>query len=55
MRGNWLVDTVKRQAQAAGIGMPDVAAYDSPDINAFATGMKRDSALVAVSWGCCTA
>ncbi|MEZ5494327.1 MAG: protease HtpX [Pseudomonadales bacterium] len=47
----WLVDTVKRQAQAAGIGMPDVAVYDSPDINAFATGMKRDSALVAVSTG----
>lgn len=47
----WLVNTVKRQAQAAGIGMPDVAIYDSPDINAFATGMKRDSALVAVSSG----
>ena len=47
----WLVETVKRQAQAAGIGMPDVAIYDSPDINAFATGMKRDSALVAVSSG----
>ena len=47
----WLVETVKRQAQAAGIGMPDVAIYDSPDINAFATGMKRDSALVAVSTG----
>lgn len=47
----WLLETVKRQAQAAGIGMPDVAIYDSPDINAFATGMKRDSALVAVSSG----
>lgn len=47
----WLVETVKRQARAAGIGMPDVAIYDSPDINAFATGMKRDSALVAVSTG----
>ncbi len=45
------MNTVKRQAQAAGIGMPDVAIYDSPDINAFATGMKRDSALVAVSSG----
>ncbi|MCC7515841.1 MAG: protease HtpX [Pseudomonadales bacterium] len=47
----WLVETVRRQAQAAGIGMPDVAVYDSPDINAFATGMKRNSALVAVSTG----
>ncbi|HQQ62143.1 MAG TPA: protease HtpX [Pseudomonadales bacterium] len=47
----WLVDTVKRQAREAGIGMPDVAIYDSPDVNAFATGMKRDSALVAVSTG----
>jgi heat shock protein HtpX len=47
----WLLETVKRQAQEAGIGMPDVAIYDSPDINAFATGMKRDSALVAVSTG----
>jgi heat shock protein HtpX len=47
----WLVDTVKRQARAAGIGMPDVAIYDSPDINAFATGMSRNKALVAVSSG----
>ncbi len=47
----WLVGTVKRQAQAAGIGMPEVAIYDSPDMNAFATGMFRDSALVAVSTG----
>jgi heat shock protein HtpX len=47
----WLVDTVKRQAQAAGIGMPEVAIYDSPDINAFATGMSRNNALVAVSTG----
>lgn len=47
----WLMETVRRQAQAAGIGMPDVAVYDSPDINAFATGMKRNSALVAVSTG----
>lgn len=48
---HWLVDTVQRQAQAAGIGMPEVAIYDSPDINAFATGMKRNDALVAVSTG----
>jgi len=47
----WLVDTVRRQAQQAGIGMPEVAVYDSPEINAFATGMKRDDALVAVSTG----
>ena len=47
----WLVDTVKRQAQQAGIGMPEVAVYDSPEINAFATGMQRNDALVAVSTG----
>jgi len=47
----WLVDIVKRQAQAAGIGMPEVAVYDSPDVNAFATGMNRNNALVAVSTG----
>ena len=47
----WLMDTVRSQAQRAGIGMPDVAVYDSPDMNAFATGMKRNSALVAVSTG----
>jgi len=47
----WLVETVRRQAQTAGIGMPEVAVYDAPDINAFATGMNRNSALVAVSSG----
>lgn len=47
----WIFDTVQRQAQAAGIGMPDVAIYDSPDINAFATGMSKNNALVAVSTG----
>ncbi|RLJ68206.1 protease HtpX [Sulfurisoma sediminicola] len=47
----WLVDTVKRQAQAAGIGMPEVAIYESPEVNAFATGMSRNNALVAVSTG----
>jgi len=47
----WLVSTVSRQAQAAGIRMPEVAVYDSPDVNAFATGMRRDAALVAVSTG----
>jgi heat shock protein HtpX len=47
----WLVNTVQRQAQQAGIGMPEVAIYDSPEINAFATGMNRNEALVAVSTG----
>jgi len=47
----WLIDTVGRHAQNAGIGMPEVAIYESPDINAFATGMTRNSALVAVSTG----
>ena len=45
----WLVETVRRQAQAAGIGMPEVAIYDAPEVNAFATGMSRNNALVAVS------
>ncbi|EJV2651948.1 protease HtpX [Vibrio vulnificus] len=48
---HWLLETVSRQAQQAGIGMPTVAIYDSPDINAFATGAKRDDSLVAVSTG----
>jgi heat shock protein HtpX len=47
----WLYETVERQARQAGIGMPEVAVYDSPDMNAFATGARRDSALVAVSTG----
>ena len=47
----WLIETVRRHAKQAGIGMPEVAVYDAPDINAFATGMSRDSALVAVSTG----
>lgn len=47
----WLVETVRRQAQAAGIGMPEVAIYDAPDVNAFATGWNRNNALVAVSTG----
>lgn len=48
---SWLLNTVQRQAQVAGIGTPDVAIYDSPEINAFATGARRNSALVAVSTG----
>jgi heat shock protein HtpX len=47
----WLLATVERQARAAGIGMPEVAVYDAPEINAFATGMTKNSALVAVSTG----
>ena len=47
----WLLATVKRQAEQAGIAMPEVAIYNSPDINAFATGMSRNSALVAVTTG----
>ena len=47
----WLVETVRRQAQAAGIGMPEVAMYESPEPNAFATGANRNNALVAVSTG----
>lgn len=47
----WLVKTVERQAQQAGIGKPEVAIYDAPDVNAFATGMSRNNALVAVSTG----
>jgi len=47
----WLLATVKRQAEQAGITMPEVAIYNSPDINAFATGMSRNNALVAVTTG----
>ena len=47
----WLLSTVTRQAQQAGIDTPEVAIYDSPDMNAFATGARRNSALVAVSTG----
>jgi heat shock protein HtpX len=47
----WLVETVRRQAQAAGIGMPEVGIFDSADMNAFATGPRRNNALVAVSSG----
>lgn len=47
----WLYSTVRRMAEKAEIGMPEVAIYNSPDMNAFATGMKKHSALVAVSTG----
>jgi len=47
----WLVDTIRRQARQAGIEPPEVAIYEAPEINAFATGARRNAALVAVSTG----
>ena len=47
----WLMETVARQAEQAGIGMPEVGIFDSPEPNAFATGWNRNEALVAVSTG----
>ncbi len=48
---SWLLATVQRQAQAAGIGMPEVGIFEAPEPNAFATGANRNKALVAVSTG----
>jgi len=45
----WLVSTVRTQAERAGIGMPEVGIFEAPEMNAFATGARRDHALVAVS------
>ena len=47
----WLVETVRVQAEKAGIGMPEVGIFDTPEMNAFATGARRNHALVAVSTG----
>jgi heat shock protein HtpX len=47
----WLVKTVRAQADAVGIKMPEVAIFDTPEVNAFATGMTKNSSLVAVSSG----
>jgi heat shock protein HtpX len=47
----WLIETVQQQAKKAGIKMPEVAIFDSPEVNAFATGMTKNSSLVAVSTG----
>lgn len=47
----WLLDTVSRQAEQAGIGMPEVGIFPSNAVNAFATGLNRNNALVAVSTG----
>lgn len=48
---SWLLSTVERLARSAGIGIPEVAMYQAPEMNAFATGMSRNHALVAVSSG----
>jgi heat shock protein HtpX len=47
----WLVETVRTHAEQAGVKMPEVGIFDSPQSNAFATGARRDAALVAVSTG----
>ncbi|QDD02226.1 protease HtpX [Candidatus Methylopumilus planktonicus] len=47
----WLMNTVKKQSETVGIQMPEVAIFNSPVVNAFATGMSRNSSLVAVSSG----
>jgi heat shock protein HtpX len=47
----WLLETVRRQAERVGIKMPEVAVYDAPEMNAFATGPSRNNSLVAVSTG----
>lgn len=47
----WLVETVRKFADQAGIQMPEVGIYDAPDVNAFATGMSKNSSLIAVSTG----
>ncbi len=47
----WLIKTVREQADAVGIRMPEVAVFNSPEVNAFATGMTKNSSLVAVSTG----
>jgi heat shock protein HtpX len=49
----WIVETVRRQAQEAGIGMPEVGIFESPEPNAFATGANKNKALVAVSCAAC--
>ena len=47
----WLVDVIRRQSQRLGIGMPEVGIFNGPEPNAFATGMSKNSSLVAVSTG----
>ena len=48
---SWLLETVHTYAAKAGIKMPEVGIFDTPEVNAFATGMSRNSSLVAVSSG----
>ena len=47
----WLVETVRKYSAEAGINMPEVGIFDSPEVNAFATGMSKNSSLIAVSTG----
>lgn len=47
----WLLETIRKYSQEAGIRMPEVGIYESPDVNAFATGMSKNSSLIAVSTG----
>jgi heat shock protein HtpX len=47
----WLLDTIRRQSQRLGIGMPEVGIFNTPEPNAFATGMSKNNSLVAVSTG----
>ena len=47
----WLVETIRKHSEKAGIKMPEVGVYESPDVNAFATGMSKNSSLIAVSTG----
>ena len=47
----WLVETIRKYSTEMGIKMPEVGIYDAPEINAFATGMSRNSSLIAVSTG----
>ena len=47
----WLVETIRKYSSEAGIKMPEVGIYESPDVNAFATGMSKNSSLIAVSTG----
>lgn len=47
----WLVETIRKYASEAGIKMPEVGVYESPDVNAFATGMSKNNSLIAVSTG----
>ena len=47
---SWLFDTVRRQSEKAGIGMPEIAVYEAPEMNAFATGMSRPVLTATSAW-----